>query len=446
MQSKKILAILIALTSSCGWVLGADWREFRGPSGNGFVADEIPIEWSLAANERWRSELPGEGWSSPIVIGQTIFLTAAIPASSLDSPSRDALSLDSPSRVESLDDSPSRDPSIASTDLKLCLLAIDSTNGQLIQQVHVFTEHATTASAIHSKNSHASPTPFFDGTHLFVHFGHQGTACVALDGTIVWRNDSLGYPPVHGNGGSPVVAGDHLIFARDGADISEVTALDKHTGRIAWQTERNVDPPKQFSFCTPLLLELAGQTQLILPGSNVVQSLDPSDGREIWRVRYEGYSVIPKPIYHAGLVFISTSYDRARLLAIDPTGKGDVTQTHVRWTTQSAAVPHTPSLVARDGQVMMISDSGIAAAYDASTGDELWKKRIGGNFSASPLLCGSQLHLLSEEGDWTVLDVAGQEPRELATNRLGERVLASPAVIDDELIIRTAQALYRIGR
>ncbi len=176
-----------------------------------------------------------------------------------------------------------------------------------------------------------------------------------------------------------------------------------------------------------------------------MQSLNPDDGSEYWRVRYTGYSVIPKPIFHHGLVFVSTSYDRPSLLAIDPTGSGDVTDTHVRWTVSAnAAIPHTPSLVALDGKVAMVSDKGIAACFDGATGKELWKERIGGNFSASPLLVGSQMHLLSEEGDYTVLDIAGQ-PQTVSQTKLGERALASPAVIDGDLILRTDKALVRIG-
>jgi outer membrane protein assembly factor BamB len=353
------------------------------------------------------------------VVNNTIYLTAAIPRNS--------------------------QTTTGSIDLDLCLLAVDASSGQLTNTVPLFIQLAATAPKIHSKNSHASPTPVYDGEHLYVHFGHQGTACVNLAGEVLWRNENLAYPPVHGNGGSPVVVGSLLIFSRDGQDISEVTALDKATGKIVWQTPRNVETPKRFSFCTPLALELQGQTQLILPGSDVVQSLDPQTGREIWRVRYAGYSVIPKPIYHAGLVFISTSYDRPSLLAIDPTGSGDVTESHVRWRASSAAIPHTPSLVALDGQVAMISDKGIAAGYDVVSGQELWKERIGGNYSASPLLVGTHMHLLSEEGEYTVLDIAGK-PTELAKSKLGERTLASPAVIHGDLILRSDKALYRIGK
>lgn len=417
-------------------VYAADWSEFRGPLGNGLVAESIPIQWSATDNARWRTELPGEGWSSPIIVKDTIYLTAAIPQET------------TPQGNSAIN--PSANPSEAAKtspiDRQLCLLSIDAITGKLINRIPLFIQRGATAAKIHQKNSHASPTPFFDGEHLFVHFGHQGTACVTLDGNILWRNDQLAYPPVHGNGGSPVVVGQHLIFSRDGENISEITALDKATGEIAWQTQRDVETKKRFSFCTPLVLELNGRKQLILPGSDVVQSLNPEDGRENWRVRYTGYSVIPKPIFHRGLVFVSTSYDRPSLLAIDPTGSGDVTDTHVRWTVSAnAAIPHTPSLVALDGKVAMVSDKGIAACFDAATGKELWKERIGGNFSASPLLVGSNMHLLSEEGDYTVLDIADQ-PQTVAQTKLGERSLASPAVIDGDLILRTDKALVRIGQ
>ncbi len=152
-----------------------------------------------------------------------------------------------------------------------------------------------------------------------MHFGHQGTVCTTLDSEIVWTNKELAYPPVHGNGGSPVVAGNLLIFSRDGADISRVTALNKRTGKLEWERERAMNADKQFSFCTPLLIEAAGKKQLIFPGSNVVQSLDPATGEEIWRVTYDGYSVIPRPIYFEGLIYVCTGYNRPSLLAIDPT-------------------------------------------------------------------------------------------------------------------------------
>jgi outer membrane protein assembly factor BamB len=394
----------------------ADWPEFRGPTAQGIVQSaKTPLQWSKQKGVVWRTELPGEGWSSPVVVGSRIYLTAAIPK-------------------EGSPDKP---------DFDLSLLILDRDSGELVKTVSLFLQSGKTAPAIHKKNSHASPTPVFDGEQLYVHFGHQGTACTSLSGDVIWRNDLLEFPPVHGNGGSPVVVNDLLIFSRDGANVAEVVALDKATGKVRWQTPREVAASKQFSFCTPLVLSLAGKMQLILPGSNVVQSLDPQTGAEHWRVTYDGYSVIPRPIYHQGLVYVCTGYDRPSLLAIDPTGQGDVTATHLRWQIDTN-VPHTPSLVAHAGQVTMISDRGIASSVDAATGKELWKERIGGNYSASPLLIGNQLLLISEEGDCTILGVDGKV-EVLGKSKMEERCLASPAVVGNDLLIRTDKAWYRIG-
>jgi len=415
------LSIPLALIGS--WqgaaALAADWPEFRGPNGQGmYAAADVPLTWSKSERVRWRTELPGKGWSSPIVVGKTIYLTAAVAVA--------------------------EDPTAKELpDLDLVLLLVDAESGKLLKSQKLFNQKGAEAPGIHQKNSHASPTPIAEGGRLYLHFGHQGTACTDLQGNILWSNQELGYPPVHGNGGSPVVVGDHLIFSRDGADSSQVTALHKLTGKVVWQRERAVKADRLFSFCTPLVISVAGKTQLILPGSNVVQSLVPETGEEIWRVTYDGYSVIPRPIYVDGLVFICTGYDRPSLLAIDPTGTGDVTLTHLRWKSD-ANVPHTPSLLAHAGQILMISDNGIASALDAVTGKEIWKERIGGNFSASPLLIGDHMYMLSEEGDATVLQV-GAKPKELAKNKLGERCLASPALIGEDMLIRSAEALYRIS-
>ena len=429
---------LLALT--CGGVFGIvallpaaeDWHEFRGPTRQGLVSTDLtlPTDWSATENVRWRTELPGQGWSSPIVVGSRIYLTAAVP-------------VERPAPAEEpTTEGNTAPPKPAPVDYDLALFILDSDSGQVQKRIPLFRQKAAEAPKIHSKNSHASPTPIYDGTHLFLHFGHQGTACTTLEGELVWKNAELGFPPVHGNGGSPVIHGDHLIFSRDGADVSEVVALNKQTGQVSWITQRDVPADKRFSFCTPLLIEVNGQPQLIFPGSNIVQSLNPDTGAEYWRLIYDGYSVIPRPLYVNGIVFICTGYNRPALLAIDPTGSGDVTETHLLWRSD-INIPHTPSLVAWQDRVAMVSDKGIAICFDQKTGEELWKQRIGGNFSASPLLHGSTLYLLSESGDCTLLDISG-EPQELTRNSLGERTLASPIVIKHDLLIRTAEALYRI--
>ncbi|MCA9194561.1 MAG: PQQ-binding-like beta-propeller repeat protein [Planctomycetales bacterium] len=412
----KVKWLLVALCWMPPYCMCADWPEFRGPTADGLVPHAtLPTSWSPTKNVRWVTSLPGEGWSSPIVIKDDIFLTAAIPL-------------------------PRTLGGQESGGYDLVLLKIDGQDGSLLEQLVLFSEPSS-APSIHQKNSHASPTPVFDGENLYVHFGHQGTACVSLSGEVLWRNDGLSYIPVHGGGGSPVVHGQLLIFSRDGEKTAEVTALDKRTGQVVWRLPRNVEADKKFSFCTPSVFKIDGVEQLILPGSGVVQSIDPNTGTELWRLGYDGYSVIPRPVYHAGLVFICTGYNRPSLLAIDPTGSGDVTATHLKWKNDSN-IPHTPSILANEGQLVMVSDKGIALGINALTGAELWRTRLGGGFSASPILSGQLAYFISEDGECSVLKI-DNPPQEVAKNLLGERCLASPAVIENDLLIRTAGHLYR---
>jgi outer membrane protein assembly factor BamB len=298
------------------------------------------------------------------------------------------------------------------------------------------------APRIHGKNSHASPTAVVRGDSVFVHFGHQGTACLGLDGQVKWRNRELAYAPVHGNGGTPALVQDMLVYSADGASDPFLAALDQKSGQLRWKASRDSDAPKKFSFSTPLVIQVDGQTQIISPGSNSVGAFDPANGKEIWRVRYQGYSVIPRPIFANGLVYISTGYDSPSVMAIRPHGAGDVTDSHVAWVVKKGA-PHTPSLLAVGDWIFMVSDRGVATCLDAKTGAEVWQERLGGNYSASPLHAAGKIYFQSEEGDTTVVRAAAQYEM-LAKNSLGERTLASYAVTGRALLIRGAANLYRV--
>jgi outer membrane protein assembly factor BamB len=279
------------------------------------------------------------------------------------------------------------------------------------------------------------------GNRLYVHFGRLGTACLDLTGNVVWRNTSVDYVPVHGGGGSPILADNLLVFSCDGADKAFIVALDVKSGDLAWRTDRSVPAERRFSFTTPLLIEVNGQKQIISPASDAVYAYEPSTGLEIWHVRYRGYSVIPRPVYGHGLVFLSTGFDSPSVLAIRPDGQGDVTDTHVAWTLKRGA-PNTPSLVLVGDELYMVSDGGFASCVDARTGKVHWYERIGGNHSASPIVADGKLYCQSEEGVGIVVK-ASKEFQQLAKNALNERTLASVAAIDGGLLIRTENNLYR---
>jgi outer membrane protein assembly factor BamB len=247
---------------------------------------------------------------------------------------------------------------------------------------------------------------------------------------------------VHGNGGSPICVDDLLIYNADGGDSRFIVALDRNTGNLRWKTERTWKTASGFSFSTPLLITVNGKKQVISPATDAVVAYDPIDGREIWRVHYQGYSVIPQPLYGNGLVYVCSGYTFPALLAIRPDGQGDVTETHIAWVTKKG-VPYTSTPVLVGTELYMVSDTGSASCVDALTGQFHWRERIGGNFSASPLAAEGRIYFQSEEGVGTVVK-QGKKFERLAKNDLGERSLASYAAAEGALFVRTQHALYRI--
>lgn len=415
---ERLLIWLFAATLPLA--VGADegWPQFLGPDGSGVVERSLPTEWSPDSHIAWRTELPGRGWSSPVTAGDRILVTTAIPTSD---------------QVQ--DD--------AGGDHTLAMLVVDANSGALLREVAVMEQNSERPPKMHSKNSHASPTPIVDGDRVFVHFGYQGTACLTTEGEVIWINRDLYFRPTHGNGGSPVLVGNRLIFTCDGDQEPKVVALDADTGQLVWQANRPVQAKKTFSFCTPSVVTVSGKPQVIAPGSDNVLSLDPETGETIWELRYQGYSVVPKPVWTSGLVVLSTGFDSAKMLAIRPTGRGLVTDTHLEWELDRN-IPKTPSMIAHQGLIYSISDDGIALCVEAETGEVVYRKRIGGNFSASPLVAGDHLYFTSEEGVTTVIRL-GREFEQVAENDLQERTLASLAAWQNSILLRTDDALYRIA-
>ena len=393
-----------------------DWPEFRGPTGQGLSsATSLPVKWDLQANVQWKVPVPGKGWSSPIVHDGHIFLTTAVPSE------------EDPSKRQSL--------------RALCL---DAARGETLWDVEVFIKQMRPGETINPKNSFASPTPITDGKHVFVHFGPDGTACLDRDGKRIWANDRLRYNPEHGAGGSPVFCGSRLVFHCDGVVDPFVVALDRDSGTVAWRTYRPSMASPKWSFATPLVIEVEGTRQLVSPAAQMVCSYDPSSGEELWRVRYPNkWSIVPRPVFSHGLVFVCTGYDGpAELLAIRPTGAGDVTDSHVAWRTDNN-VPQIPSPLVVENELFLVSNNGIASCRDVETGALRWRHRVGGSFSASPVYAAGCIYMVSERGVCTVI-AAGRQYQELATNDLQEPTLASCAVVDSAIIVRTERHLYRI--
>lgn len=407
---------------SLGWFLlvfvsaaqAEDWPQFRGPTGQGIATGSAPTEWGPKTNIAWKQAIPGAGWSSPVVVKGKVYLTTSV------------LGGDKKSKT-----------------LSLRALAIDAATGKIVWNTEVFQPTAEALTRIHSKNSHASPTPIVDGDRLIVHFGHNGTAALDFDGKILWKNDELFYSPVHGNGGTPVIVGPAIVFSADGSADPFVAALDRNTGKALWKTPRESKSRNKFAFSTPLAIDVQGKTQIVSPGPGLVAAYEPVQGKEIWRFNYgEGYSVVPRPVYGHGMVFLSSGYDEPKFYAIRVDGRGDVTKSHVAWTLRKGS-PLTPSPILQGDELYLISDNGIATCVDAKTGSIHWQERIGGAHSASPLLIDGKIYFLSEDGVGTV--VKAEKTYELiARNEMNEKTLASYAVADGALYLRTEKNLYRI--
>lgn len=396
--------LLVALSSVFASVsVAQEWPQFRGPDGQGHaIASAVPMTWSEQDNIAWKTAIPGLGWSSPVVGGNQIWMTTAV---------EDAGSLRA--------------------------ICVDRSTGEVLHNVEIFRE--ADLGRLNAKNSHASPTPVLDGDRVFVHFGAHGTACLSTDGQVLWRTQ-LKYDHRHGPGGSPVLVGNLLIVACDGADVQYVVGLDASSGKVAWKTSRE---KAEMAYSTPLVIDVDGVTQVVSSSGGGVSAFDPTSGMEIWRCRYEGHSVIPRPVYSDGTLYVCSGYWTPSLYSIRPDGSGDVTSTHMTAMLRRG-VPLTPSPVADGNELYLVTDMGVLTCVDVASGKELWRERLAGNFSASPTLAEGRLYVVSEEGLTTVL-AAGRKAKVLTTNQLEGRSLASPAFVDGAIFFRTDTHLYCIG-
>ena len=371
-----------------------DWPQFRGPGGEGHSTEvNLPLEWSETKNMVWKTAVAGKGWSSPVVMGDRIWLTSAIGQT-------------------------------------LHALSFDKDSGKLLKDVEVFA--VKDLGKQHAKNTHASPTPVLEAGRVYVHFGKHGTAALNTDGEVLWRTH-MDYDYVHGTGGSPVIYKNLLIFNCDGGDVQFVVALDKTTGKVKWKTSRQT----YMAFATPLLIQVNGKDQLISPGAHRTVAYDPLNGKELWSVPYgEGFSNVSRPVYGHGLVFLSTGFNRADLIAVKPGGE-------VAWK-YSRSVSLTPSFLLVGDELYMVSDNGIATCFDAKTGTVHWQQRLGGNYSASPTFADGRIYFQSEEGETIVIE-PGKKFSKLAVNRLDAATLASMAISGGRIFIRTDSNLYAFG-
>ncbi|HVU89134.1 MAG TPA: PQQ-binding-like beta-propeller repeat protein [Pirellulales bacterium] len=381
----------------------AAWPEFRGPGGQGHSpAIGLPVTWSETENIAWKASLPGRGWSSPVISGEQIWLTAA----------------DEDGKT-------------------LRALRLDRATGAIDRDVVV--ANLPNKGPAHDKNTLASPTPLLEGDRVYVHFGPYATACLSDEGKILWQT-ALPHQQAYGPSSSPVLFDDVLIVPCLGTDTRYMIALDKRTGAPRWKQAfegRNAES-------TPLVIKTDTGAELVSHQADRIVSLDPTTGQELWWVAQENFAQIPRPVAGLGLVFIAGGYFKPEVWAIRPGGRGDVADTHVVWHNGQAA-PHSASPLLVDDLLYYVSDNGVASCVDARSGKQQWRERLGGDFSASPIFADGRIYFLNEIGATSVI-APGAKFERLATNNLPGRTLASLAVAGRAIYLRTDTHLYRIEK
>jgi outer membrane protein assembly factor BamB len=410
----KILTVVFA-------ALMLQWPQFRGPDGLGTSsAKGVPLTWGEGKNVRWKTAVHGRAWSSPVILGNQVWVTTATPDGR-----------------------------------ELSALALDKGSGRILYDLKLFT--VANPQAKHSFNSYASPTPVIEPGRIYVTFGSPGTAAVDTgSGQVIWQRRDLECNHYRGAGSSPILFRDLLIMHFDGSDIQYVVALDKRTGKTVWRTPRSVDfqdlgpdgKPEaegdfRKAFATPHIVMANGQPILVSIGSKATYGYDPMTGKELWRLEERSsFSASTRPVAGNGLVFYATGFNSGHVLAVRPDGRGDVTSTHVVWRVTRGA-PNKPSLVLAGDLLFMVNDSGIVTCLDARSGGEVWRSRLNDSYSASPIYADGRVYFFSEEGKSTVID-AGRTFKVLAENHLDDGFMASPAVDGRALFLRTRTHLYRI--
>lgn len=407
------MLLMVGMVASSA-LAGENWPDYRGPGGDGHAdAADLPLQVGRNQNVLWKTPIHGRGWSSPVVWGEQVWLTTATEDGH-----------------------------------EMFAICVDRQSGHILHDIKLW--EIENPQFINDLNSYASPSPVIEEGRVYLHFGTYGTVCLDTTTTTPrWTRRDINCDHIVGPGSSPVLYEDLLIFPVDGGDVQYVLALDKHSGKEAWKTTRSVDyrnlmPDFRKAFNTPLLVEADGRTQLISAGAEAAMAYDPESGKELWRVRFNGFSSSSRPVAGGGMVLVPTGYGRLEILAVRTDGRRDVTDTHVAWS-RFRNVPSTPSPLVIDDLIYMVSDGGIATCLNLADGTELWKKRIGAEYSASLLHADGRIYYFSREGKITVLQ-PGRKFKALSVSHLGDGFMASPAVAGRSLFLRSKSHLYRIEK
>ena len=415
MRAKLGFAFCLMLSLTlCRPASAENWMRFRGPNGQGVSSEtNLPVSWSAGDNVAWKTSIPGDGWSSPIVYEQHVFLTTATEEGA-----------------------------------SCRVICVNRNDGSIVWNTEV---HRQKPGPKRRQNSYATPTPVTDGERVYAAFYDGAVVAVDFSGDLVWKNHDVKFFSVHGLGASPVVVGDQLVMPFDGSSREDanvgfkvpwenavVLSLETATGEVRWRAKRG---KSRVAHVTPIVVE--DGRQIISSGGDRVQGFDARTGKRIWSIYSQGEGVTPTPVLGEGLLFTSSGFEAPTIRAIRLGGKGDVTDTHIAWE-QKKGVPVLASPLYVAPHIYTITRDNILHCIEAATGEIVWLERLKGVHWASPVLADGRIYILSEDGVTIVLR-PGAKYDEITRNTIDETCLASMAVSRGQFFIRSAEHLYCIG-
>jgi len=416
--ARLIPAVLALSLAACSAAQAEDWPCFRGPGRQGISQEKnVPTQWGASSNIRWKTPIPGDGWSSPIVSGDRVFLTTALDGGK-----------------------------------SLHLVCLDRVSGKILWDNELTQQEPKYKQA---PNSYASSTPVTDGRRVYVVACDGHVLAADTDGKVVWTNSEFDYYSQHGLAVSPVLYEDLVIVPFDWSspgpnkgvgwqtpwDKAVILAVDTNTGKTRWRGSRG---GSQIAHVTPQIAGVDGGDQLVSGAGGVVQGFDLKAGERLWTVSSPGEGVVPSVVVGDGIAFTASGFGQETILAVRLGGRGDVTQTHVAWRVKED-VPHVPSMLYVSSRLYSITETGVICCRRATTGELLWRERLGGKHSASPVWADGKVYFLAEKGKMTVIE-DGPAFKVVAQNELGETSCASPAISQGNIFLRTEKALYCIGQ
>ena len=422
---KNICAVslfVVAFVFSSYAIEKENWLQLRGSTADGIsVSKTAPVKWSETENIVWKIPVAGRAWSSPVVYENQIWLSSAT------------------------DDGK-----------RMFAVCIDFESGKIIREIDLF--HPVEVQNVHPTNSYATPTPCIEDGFVYMHFGTYGTACINTKKMeVVWQRTDLNCQHLQGAASSPILYKNLLIVHLEGTDVQFIAALDKKTGRTVWRTDRpkekyeDVSPVSRKSYQTPLIININGKDQLVSNGSLFCMGYEAETGKEIWRIFYGEDSTVAMPMYFNGMVYVNSGWVISkgtpyfsRLYAVDPTGTGDITETHVKWMSEEH-IPQTSTPVIVDSLMYAVTERGMVSCRNAVTGKIIWTEQLKGHFDSSVIYAAGHIYFSEERGTSYVLK-PGRQYQQVAENKLDGKIKTTPAILRNCILMRTDSSLYKIAQ